>query len=152
MSNGFEPAKRWVTEIEKHHETLATYQGEYMARCRGVRESISGCYDAAKEAGIPPKELRPVIKERALLKKIEGIRDGLEEEQVETYDQIKHALGMLQDLPLGAVALKRSAAVDSLTEDDDSGEFSDDAEPGPEEKAAAANAAAVRAGIRPIAN
>ncbi|MGO4171587.1 hypothetical protein [Bosea sp. TAF32] len=118
MSNGFEGAERWVKEIERHHETLATYQGEYMARCRTVRESISGCFDAAKDAGIPVKELRAVITERKLLRKIEGIREKLDEEQVETFDQIKHALGMLDGLPLGDAALKRSNAIDSLTDDD----------------------------------
>ncbi|PZR88380.1 MAG: hypothetical protein DI537_23875 [Stutzerimonas stutzeri] len=119
MSNGFESAERWVKEIERHHETLATYQGEYMARCRPVRESIAGCYDAAKEAGIPRKELKAVIKERRFLKQIEANRAKLEEDEQETLDQIKHALGMLSDLPLGETALKRSAAVDSLTQADD---------------------------------
>lgn len=141
MSNGFESAERWVKEIERHHETLATYQGEYMARCRTVRESISGCYDAAKESGIPVKELRAVIKERTLLRKIEGIRGNLDDEQVETFDQIKHALGMLSDLPLGDAALKRSAAIDSLTGDDG------DDEPDENERAAGDNAERLRAGI-----
>lgn len=137
MSNGFEAAERWVKEIERHHETLASYQGEYMARCRTVRESISGCYDAAKEAGIPTKELRAVIKERQLHKKIEGLRENLDEEQVETFDQIKHALGMLGDLPLGDAALKRSQAIDSLTDDDDDADAA----------AAQANAGKLRDGI-----
>lgn len=137
MSNGFESAERWVTEIERHHETLATYQGEYMARCRTVRESISGCYDAAKESGIPVKELRAVIKERQLHKKIEALRENLDEEQAETFDQIKHALGMLNDLPLGEAALKRSEAIDSLTDDDDDADT----------VAANANADKLRSGI-----
>lgn len=140
MSNGFESAERWVKEIERHHETLATYQGEYMARCRTVRESISGCFDAAKEAGIPVKELRAVIKERSLLRKIEGLREKLDEDQAETFDQIKHALGMLSDLPLGDAAMKRSAAVDSLTDEDD--------EEDADEVAGRTNAEALSAGIQ----
>lgn len=139
MSNGFAVAQRWVDEIERHHETLATYQGEYLNRCKSVRELISGCYDAAKEAGIPRVELRAVIKERALLAKIEALREDMEPEQRETLDQIKFSLGMLADLPLGEVALARSDAIDSLT--------GDDAGPSADEIAAAANAQALGAGI-----
>jgi len=140
-TNGFAVAQRWVDEIERHHETLASYQGEYMARCRSVRELITGCYDAAKDAGIPRAELRAVIKERQLLAKIEAMREDMEPEQRETLDQIKHALGMLSDLPLGETALKRSDAIDSLTAQDD---------PDPEAIAAETNTAALRAGIRAV--
>lgn len=145
-TNGFAVAQRWVDEIERHHETLATYQGEYMARCRSVRELITGCYDAAKDAGIPRAELRGVIKERQLLAKIEALREDMEPEQRETLDQIKHALGMLSDLPLGEVALARSDAIDSLTVDD---EF-DAVAPDPEAIAAETNTVALRAGIRAV--
>jgi uncharacterized protein (UPF0335 family) len=143
MSNGFDKAVvgRWVGEIERHFETLASYQGEYMSRCRPVRESIAACYDTAKGAGIPPKELRAVIKERKFLRQIEANREKLEEDQQETLDQIKHALGMVADLPLGEAALKRSEAIDSLTDDDE-----DDAD----EAAGQANAAALKSGIRSI--
>ncbi|MCV9940951.1 hypothetical protein OIU35_31760 [Boseaceae bacterium BT-24-1] len=141
MSNGFEKAERFVKEIERHHETLASYAGEHLQRCKSVREMISSAYDLAKDAGIPKRELRAVVKERALLKKIEALREGLEDEQAETFDQIKHALGMLSDLPLGEATLARSEAIDSLTEDE---------EADPDEEAAAANSAALRAGIRAV--
>ena len=136
-TNGFAVAQRWVEEIERHHETLASYQGEYLNRCKSVRELISGCYDAAKDAGIPHAELRAVIKERQLLAKIEAMREDMEPEQRETLDQIKFALGMIADLPLGEAAMARSEAIDSLTDD----------EPSADEIAAAANAKALGAGI-----
>ena len=142
-TNGFAVAQRWVDEIERHHETLASYQGEYMARCRSVRELITGCFDAAKDAGIPRAELRAVIKERQLLAKIEAMREDMEPEQRETLDQIKFALGMLSDLPLGEVALKRSDAIDSLTDDEAQA-------PDPEAIAAETNTAALRAGLRAV--
>lgn len=141
MSNGFEPAKRWVQEIERHHETLLTYQGEYMARCRPIREAIAGCYDAAKEAGIPRKELRAVVKERKFLKQIEANRAKLEADEQETLDQIKFALGMLSDLPLGEATLARSEAIDSLTQGD---------EPTEAEERTAGNVAQLRAGIKQL--
>ena len=53
---------------------------------------------------------------------------------------------MLGDLPLGDAALKRSQAVDSLTEDEDGGEEDEF------EAAGRANAAKLGAGIKPLAN
>jgi hypothetical protein len=66
----------------------------------------------------------------------------MEDEQAETFDQIKHALGMLSDLPLGDAALKRSEAVDSLTGDDEF-EAAD-----PNKAAAEDNATKIAAGIK----
>lgn len=140
MSNGFdaEVLKRFVTDIERHHDTIASYKGEHAQRVKSIQELIGEVFDRAKDAGIPRRELKAVIKERRLLVQIENIREELEEDQQETLDQIKHALGMLGDLPLGDAALKRSQAVDSLTDDDDSDE---------EERAADDNAERLRAGI-----
>lgn len=141
-SNGFEPAKTWVAEIEKHMATLATYTGEHMARCQKVREMIADCYDRAKDAGVPRKELKAVIKVRGLEKKIAAAREELDDGG-ETFDMIRHALGDLAELPLGKAALDRSAAVDSLTDD----EF-DAADPN--KLAADANASKIAEGIKPL--
>lgn len=143
MSNGFDATvlKRFVTDIERHHETIASYKGEHAQRVKSVQELITEVFDRAKDAGIPRKELKAVIKERRLLVQIENIREELEEDQQETLDQLKHALGMLSDLPLGEAAQKRSAAVDSLTDDDDGEEDAD-------EVAGRANAEALSAGIQ----
>ncbi|HEV7258965.1 MAG TPA: hypothetical protein VGN82_14385 [Bosea sp. (in: a-proteobacteria)] len=141
MSNGFDSAvlKRFVTDIERHHETIASYKGEHAQRVKSVQELITEVFDRAKDAGIPRKELKTVIKERRLLVQIENLREELEEDQQETLDQIKHALGMISDLPLGEAALKRSDAIDSLTDDDDE-----------DGAAGKANAAALRGGIAPL--
>lgn len=147
-TNGFDATilKRFVGEIEKHHYQIASYKGEHAQRVKSVQEMISDIYDRAKDSGIPKKQLKAVIRERDLLKKIEGLREDMEDEQAETFDQIKHALGMLADLPLGATALKRSDAIDSLTDED---EF-EAAAPDPEAVAAETNASALRAGIRAV--
>lgn len=143
MTNGFDAAvlKRFVGEIEKHHDQIASYKGEHAQRVKSVQEMISDIYDRAKDAGVPKKQLKAVIRERDLLKKIEGLREDMEDEQAETFDQIKHALGMLSDLPLGDAAMKRSAAVDSLTDDEDEEDDADEA-------AGRANAEALSAGIQ----
>lgn len=143
-SNGFEGAKQFVADIERHYGTLDTYRGEYMKRCRDVRDLIAQTYDRAKDAGIPKKELKAVIKARDLKRKIEALRENLEEDGAETFDQIRHALGDLADLPLGDAALKRAAAVDSLVSD----EF-DQADPA--KAHVADNVTKLRGGIQPTA-
>jgi hypothetical protein len=152
MSNQFDATvlKRFVGEIEKHHDQIASYKGEHAQRVKSVQEMISDVYDRAKDSGVPKRELKAVIKERALLKKIEALREDMEEEQAETYDQIKHSLGMLSDLPLGEVALKRSKAIDSLNDEDGDDETEEQGdEPDADEIAASANTKALT-GIRPL--
>ena len=118
MSNGFDPSvlKRFVGEIDKFKDAIASRQGEYMKFCRDQRDLISGVFDRAKDAGIPRAELKVVLKERDLQRKIEALRDNFEDDQAETYDQIKLSLGMISDLPLGQASLARSSAIDSLTD------------------------------------
>lgn len=117
-SNGFEAAKTFVADIERHMKTLDTYRGEYMKRCRDVRDLIAQTYDRAKDAGIPKRELKAVMKARDLERRLADLRDNLDEDSAETFDQIRHALGDLADLPLGDAALKRAQAVDSLLTDE----------------------------------
>lgn len=149
MSNGYdgEVLKRFVGEIERHHAQILSYKGEHAQRVKSVQEMISDVYDRAKDHGVPKKELKMVIKERDLTKKIEQLRGDLEPEQAETFDQIKHALGMIADLPLGEATLARGAAIDSLTEGDDLGEFEDGTEVDEDARAGAENAAKLTAGI-----
>jgi hypothetical protein len=107
ISNGFDPStvQQFVKDIERHFETLRSHQGEYMNRCKGVRDLIARAKDAAKEAGIPKKALNSLLKERELLRKIDGIRESFEdEEDLETYEALVEALGPLADTPLGRAA------------------------------------------------
>lgn len=105
--NGFDPAKlkQFVGDIERIEDEIETLRGEFMNRCKGKRELIGEILDLAKEAGVPKKELRAVLKSRALEEKIKRLRDGLPDEGPETYDQIRFALGDLADMPLGRAAL-----------------------------------------------
>jgi uncharacterized protein (UPF0335 family) len=137
-------AQRWTAEIERHFATLESMRGEYMNECKQVRELISECYDRAKDAGLPKKAMKAVIKTRQLQKKIEGLREDLAEDGLdEDYDTIRLALGDLADLPLGAAALKDKEPnpIDSLAGADD--DF---------DAIGQANAAKIESGIKPLAN
>lgn len=107
-SNGFDPTivQRFVKDIERHKETLLSYQGAYMKQCRDVRDLIKKSKELAKGEGIPLKQLNALLKERDLNRKIEKLRADFEDqEDLDTYDQLKEALGDFGDLPLGAAAL-----------------------------------------------
>lgn len=132
--------QQFTKDIERHMAQIESYKGEHMQRCKSVQELIAGTYDRAKDAGISKKALKAVIKTRQLEKKIEGLREDLSEDGLdEDYDNIRHALGDLADLPLGQSALKNAPnPVDSLAGDDD---FDD---------IGAQNAAKVEAGIKPL--
>lgn len=137
-------ATRWTKEIERHFDALETLRGEYMNEARQIRELIADCYDRAKDAGLPKKAMKAVIKTRQLEKRIESLREDLAEDGLDDdYDTIRLALGDLSDLPLGQAALKDKGPnpVDSLAGVDD--EF---------DAVGTANAAKIQAGIKPLAN
>lgn len=114
-SNGYDPTivQQFVKDIERHFATLESYRGEYMNRCKSVRELITRSKDAAKEEGIPKKLLNALLKERELERKIDNIHDSFEdEEDADNYEALKDALGSLADTPLGKAALGESDDAD----------------------------------------
>jgi hypothetical protein len=119
VGNGFDPAivMRFVTDIERYEEAMASKQGEYMAYCKGQRELINAALDRAKDAGVPKKELKAALKIRKLKRKIEDVCDDLEEDERETLDMIRSALGDLADTPLG-MAAAGAAAIDEKADDE----------------------------------
>jgi len=94
--------------IENLLDELASEKDEYMERARGIRAGIQRVMLEAEEAGIPKREFKAVMRTRQLENKIEAIRDGLKDDEQETFDQIRNALGDLADLPLGQAALARA--------------------------------------------
>ncbi len=135
--NGFSPdeTRLYVRQIETHLDELDGLATSHNEACAAVRADIKGVYEAAAEAGIPKRELKAVIRERVLRRKLDGCRTSLGDlERIETFDQIKLALGMLSDLPLGEAVLRAPAEGLRLKS---------------AEEVAAENAAALRAGIKP---
>lgn len=106
--NGLDPkrTKECVDRIEALAERKQTLHMTYMQECAVINEDIGDVYEEAKTAwGIPKKALKTVIKVRATERKLEAMRDDLETEDQESFDQIRHALGDLADTPLGGAAL-----------------------------------------------
>lgn len=105
--NGYDPdlIVQYVRSIEELAQDKEQAQSEFMHRAKAITAEIKEVYDAAKESGIPRKELKAVVRTRELERKVEAERQKLEPEEQDTYDMIRHALGDFADSPLGAAAL-----------------------------------------------
>lgn len=120
-SNGYGKVATFVAEISEHLEALLSLQMTYMADAKRERGLINDIKKRAKAEGIPTKELNAVLKTLDLERKVERIRDDMEEENQVTYDLMMDALGDYKNTPLGAAALEkapkkgRGSALDSLT-------------------------------------
>jgi hypothetical protein len=90
-------AKPFVEELEDHQATLDRFRGEYMARCKGVREEMKETIKSAKEAGVATRALRALIKRRVLEKKINKIEadSKFDPDEVTMYQQLVDAFGAL---------------------------------------------------------
>jgi uncharacterized protein (UPF0335 family) len=114
LANGFDPevVSRFVSRLESLHSDLASEKGEYMQRCRQIRDEIKDVLQAAKdEDGIPKKALKTLIKKRELLGKIENLADFLEVDDRSAFEALEQALGDYGDTPLGQAA-KMAARMD----------------------------------------
>lgn len=100
-SNGFKPeeVQSFLTRVENIHAEIRSVKAANAKRCKELLDDIKDVLDEAKQAGIPKKELRAHIKVKELTDKIEAIREDLEEDEQEVFDQLAIALG-----PLGEAA------------------------------------------------
>lgn len=110
--NGYDPAivNGFVTRIEKLYSDIATEKSEFMSRCKVIHGDVKEVLTEAKNAGIPKKSLKSLIKQRDLLGKVENIRNDLEGDDQDSFDQLCLALGAFAQTGLGAAAVERAAA------------------------------------------
>lgn len=109
--NGFDPAiaKGFVDRIENLHSDLAAEKGEFMQKCKVIHADIKEVLTEAKNAGIPKKPLKSLVKQRKLERDIEDIRTDLEGDDQDSFDQLCLALGKFAETGLGAAALDAAA-------------------------------------------
>jgi hypothetical protein len=94
-----------VSAIEALHGELNSAKGAYMKQCKGIRDRVADEYESASNRGISKKLLKKKIKERDLLRKVDGLITDLEEDERSEYDMLSEKLGEFADTPLGAAAL-----------------------------------------------
>lgn len=109
--NGFDPAilGAFNFRIENLYGDLGTEKSESMLRCKAIHSDIDEVLKEAKNAGIPKSEFKAVIKKRTLLAKAEAIREDLEGDRQNNFDQIEIALGKFAETGLGAAAVQAAA-------------------------------------------
>lgn len=106
--NGPNPdrTKECVDRIEALDRKREAAHMAYMQECAAIASDKKDIFTEAKTAwGLPTRVLKRVIKVRAAERKLEDMRESLESDEQETFDQIRHALGDLADTPLGRSAL-----------------------------------------------
>lgn len=109
--NGFDPeiAKKFVDRLENLNNDMAAEKGEFMARCKVIHADYKEVLTEAKNAGIPKKPLKSLVKQRKLERDIEDIRTDLEGDDQDSFDQLVLALGKFAETDLGAAAMKDAA-------------------------------------------
>ncbi len=108
--NGYDPEKTasFVERVENLNARKESLHMDYMRECATIAEDIGEVLDEAKAAGLKKKSIKAVVKRHALERKIENIRDDMEPEDADDYDQVLQALGEFGDSPLGAAALAKA--------------------------------------------
>lgn len=83
----------------KRIETLAadaeSAKGTYLAECKERNGDRKEVYGEAKEAGVPVKALRGLVKKRELQRKADAIPNGLDIDEASAYSILCDALGDL---------------------------------------------------------
>lgn len=115
--NGIDPvvAKRWIGEAMRVYADLDEQKIANMNECRAIRARLPEIYESAKNAGLPVKAFKLVLRKRLKEQKIAGLEADIEaltpedDEDAETFEQFKAAIGDFGELPLGAAAIERKA-------------------------------------------
>lgn len=99
----------FIKRIETENRAMESQKAKHMSACKGIRETINGIKQEAKEAGLPKAALNAALKRRALRQKFEAARENLENEMHADVDRIEKALGDYASTPLGAAAVANEA-------------------------------------------
>ena len=99
-------AKEFIERIESVQGEINDIMAEAKARCEPKREDIKAIKKEAADTGIQRRPFNAVLAVRKAEAKAESIRANLDEDHQTFFDNLRHALGDLADLPLGQAALK----------------------------------------------
>lgn len=111
-SNGYDPdaVKSFVARVESLEGEIEVFRSEFKERCEAVKEDIAAVIGEALAAGIPKKELKAKLKERATRRKADAIRAKLKSHEQDNFDNLGLALGDFRDTALGKAALAGATA------------------------------------------
>lgn len=98
-------AEPYLRRIENVMAGMESRKGKYMSECKSDREDIKSILGEAKTAGVPTKALRGLVKYRELERKQKAIGEGLDIDEVSTFEILVEALGDFAGTPLGEAAV-----------------------------------------------
>jgi F0F1-type ATP synthase membrane subunit b/b' len=108
----------YLSEIDAADDRLASLQSDYMTKCKGPRGDIKMIFEAAKEAGLPARPFKTLVKNHRLERRIENNRARLEADDFDELESLEAALGDFITTPLGRATAERQdnreAALDTL--------------------------------------
>jgi hypothetical protein len=109
-TNGYDRTmlEGFLREIDHADMELASLKGEYMQSCKQPRADIAAVMERAKDAGIPVRVFKAIVKNRRLDREMHANVERLDLDQRAEYDVIVERLGDFVDLPLGQAALRRA--------------------------------------------
>lgn len=93
-----EKVERFVNQYEKLDNQIDKIAAQAAKDMQPFKDDQKAIKKRAAESGIPKKEFTSVLRERKLRRKAEAVRASLNENQQDTFDRIKLALGMQLDL------------------------------------------------------
>jgi len=105
----------FVDQFEELENEIASERGIFMSKCKAIRERQRELLDDAKSQGLPKNVVKAVVRARELEAKASAVLDGLEDDAVQVFKDIREALGDFADSPLGAAAVKAEGEQDPAT-------------------------------------
>ena len=94
-------AESYLSRIENLLAEIDTAKEKCADECKERQEDIKSIYTEAKDAGVPLKSLKGLVKYRKLERKQLAIADGLDIDEQAAYSNLVEALG-----PLGEAAAR----------------------------------------------
>lgn len=100
-------AEIYIRQIEEIDDDLESEKGDYMSRCRVLRDKRKDVFGAAKDNGIAVKPLKAVVKRRKLENKIAGLPSDFDIDKSAQYEALAAAFA---GTPFGDFAHARAHA------------------------------------------
>jgi uncharacterized protein (UPF0335 family) len=104
-------AETYLRQIEEIDFDLESEKGEYMSRCRVLRDKRKDVFGAAKDDGIQVKPLKAVVKRRKLENKIAGLPSDFDIDESSQYAALAEAFA---GTPFGDFAAARGGAAEKV--------------------------------------
>jgi uncharacterized protein (UPF0335 family) len=98
-------AKPFVRQIEEIDDDLESEKGEYMSRCRVLRDKRKDVFGAAKDDGIAVKPLKAIVKRRKLERRIDALPSEFDVDESAQYSALAEAFA---GTPFGDFAAERA--------------------------------------------